>query len=101
MKDDAALRDLLFLDLALEALFRQAIEKQELGSLPTEKVQKFLEFAMRQALLTVAMKSCVSVQSIGQRFRGPLAPRTAGRHTRQRGQPSGPRCSEYLKQDLQ
>jgi len=41
MKDDAALRDLLFLDLALEALFRQAIEKQELGSLPTEKVANF------------------------------------------------------------
>ena len=51
-KDDGALRDLLFLDLALEAQFRQIIEKQEHSAANVESFGRLLDLALRQILLT-------------------------------------------------
>jgi alpha-glucan,water dikinase len=51
--DDVALRDLLFLDLALEQGLRSAIESQNLSELPGEELAKLLKPALGNLGLTV------------------------------------------------
>ncbi|HZV05028.1 MAG TPA: PEP/pyruvate-binding domain-containing protein [Gemmataceae bacterium] len=52
-KDDAALRDLLFLDLALEECLRATIERESLSDLQTNELAELVLSALRNLCLTV------------------------------------------------
>src|SRR6185437_11482228 len=52
-KDDAALRDLLFLDLALEEFLRGAIERQNISQLGRDALADLVQTALRNVSLTV------------------------------------------------
>jgi alpha-glucan,water dikinase len=52
-QDDAALRDLLFLDLALEECLRSAIEQQNVRHLPGDELAGLVQSALRNLRLSV------------------------------------------------
>jgi alpha-glucan, water dikinase len=52
-RDDAALRDVLFLDLALEEIFRGAIERQNLRHSDRDRLVDLAHFALRNMQLSV------------------------------------------------
>jgi alpha-glucan,water dikinase len=52
-KDDAALRDLLYLDLALEECLRSAIERQNIGQFQRDELAALVQSALRNLTLTV------------------------------------------------
>jgi alpha-glucan,water dikinase len=51
--DDAALRDLLFLDLALEECLRATIEQQNISELPLDELVELVRSALRNLCLSV------------------------------------------------
>src|SRR5579875_358985 len=51
--DDAALRDLLFLDLALEECLRAAVERQNVSQLHRDELAELVQSALRNLRLTV------------------------------------------------
>jgi alpha-glucan,water dikinase len=53
-RDDAAARDLLFLDLALEDIFRGAIERQNLGQLDRDRLVDLVRLSLKNVQLTAA-----------------------------------------------
>jgi len=52
-RDDAAVRDLLFLDLALEEVLRGAIERQNLGQLERDRLVDLVHLAHRNLRLSI------------------------------------------------
>ncbi len=55
-KDDAALRDLLFLDLALEDCLRSAVERQNISQLGLNELTDLVLFALQNLNFTVGSK---------------------------------------------
>jgi alpha-glucan,water dikinase len=52
-KDDTSLRDLLFLDLALEDCLRSAIERQNVSRLTLDELEELIRFSLQNLNLTV------------------------------------------------